>query len=301
MSSGVYQSVIMHYDRAWTTVVGTRRGAALAVGALSYPALALAEAGVATALDLPGLVWVEPAALLTLPLALLFGRAALLPAGAGVLLAAAAAGSLGVGTAVTLAATLYLGFAAAALAERLGVRDKNEDAGAFAWTPARYLLVVGLAGAGATAVAAWAAVLVGEAVFFVAAPAALVAYAAIPAVTTLPLTALGRRLPIPAATGSGSRAAVGGVRRVAGTTTAWLLLGTVGSLGYRSFEVLPAETMRLYGLGVLVPLHEAVPFAPGATRLQVLLGVVSLVVLVALLRDGSADGGVESESAEVTR
>jgi hypothetical protein len=162
-------------------------------------------------------------------------------------------------------------------------------------------LVVGLAGTGAAAVAAWAAVLVGETVFFVAVPAALVVYAVVPAVTTL--TALGARLPIPvAATGSGPRAAGGGgVRRVAGTTVAWLLLGTVGSLGYRSFEMLPAETMRLYGLGVLVPLREAAPFGPGATRIQVLLGVVALVALVVLLRGRTADTGGESESAEVTR
>jgi hypothetical protein len=145
-------------------------------------------------------------------------------------------------------------------------------------------------------------VLVGEAVFFVAAPAALVAYAAVPAVTTLPLTALWGRLPIPAATtGSAPRGAVGGVRRVAGTTAAWLLLGTVGSLGYRSFEVLPTETLRAYGLGGLVSLQEAAPFAPGATRLQVLLGVVALVALVTLLRGRSADDGGGSETAEVTR
>lgn len=300
MFSGVFQSRTMNHDNAWATVGGTRRVVALTVAALSYPALALAEAGVATALDLPGLVWVEPAAILTLPLVLLFGRAALLSAGAGVLLATAATGSLGVGTAVTLAATLYLGVGAAALADHLGVREG--DTPAFAWTPIRYLLVVGLAGTGAAAVAAWAAVLVGEAVFFVAAPAALVVYAVVPAVTTLPLTALGARLPIPAAaTGSGPRAVGGGVRRVAGTTVAWLLLGTVGSLGYRSFEMLPAETMRLYGLGVLVPLREAAPFGPGATRIQVLLGVVALVALVVLLRGRTADTGDESESAEVTR
>lgn len=290
----------MHHDNTRTTVGETHRGVALTVGALSYPALSLAEAEVATTFDLPGLVWVEPAALLTLPLVLLFGRAALLAAGVGVLLTAAATGALGMGTAATLVATLYLGFAAAALADRLGVRDGETSA--FAWTPIRYLLVVGLAGAGAAAVAAWAAVLVGDAVFFVAAPAALVVYAAVPAVTTLPLTALGSRLTVPAAaSGPDTRGASGGVRRVAGTTAAWLLLGVAGSLGYRSFEVLPVETMQLYGLGGLVPLQEAAPFGPGATRLQVLLGVVALVALVVLLRNRTADGGGESESAEVTR
>ena len=287
----------MNDRETWTERLGGRPEV-LALAALCYPALALVEAGVASTLDLPGLAWVEPAALLTVPLALLLGPVALVAAGVGVLLAAGATGALGLGVVTTLAATLYLGFATTALAGRLGVHDGG--VGRFDWTPARYGLVVGVAGAGAAAVAAWSGVLVGEAVFYVAAPAALVAYAVVPLVTTLPLTAAGRRLPGVDSGAMAPRPTSGGVRRVAVTTLAWLLLGTLGSLGYRSFEVLPADTLRLYGLHVLVPVQEAAPFGPGATRLQVLLGVVAAAVLVVSLRGRPGDGDADTEAADAT-
>ncbi|ELZ83171.1 hypothetical protein C453_14236 [Haloferax elongans ATCC BAA-1513] len=69
------------------------------------------------------------------------------------------------------------------------------------------------------------------------------------------------------------------------TVLAWFGLGVVGSIGYRTFEIVATSSPKQFtdrGLGFLLQLDTPL-FGPGARHLQIALGVAALSVLAAIL------------------
>ncbi|WP_128904477.1 hypothetical protein [Halorubrum amylolyticum] len=262
-----------------------------AVGAL-YLLVTLGERALSGVVSVPAFSVVELTAALPVPVLLAVGPAALWGIPLGCVLSDAATGSLGPGTLVGAGAHLYLGYATCTLlrgfdadAPRVSVSSVRERIGL-----GRFVLVVALAAAGAAAISGWGGELVHRTPFFVAAPAAFAEFVLLSAPFALPLAGLFGRA------GSAGASALGVTatprrrfdrqpdrRRVAAVTVGWVVVGTVASVGYRTFEKIPAGPFTSRDLEFVLLLRQPTLFGPGAGRLQVLLGAVLLSVLVILL------------------
>jgi len=78
---------------------------------------------------------------------------------------------------------------------------------------------------------------------------------------------------------------------------AWGILGLVGSIGYRAFDVLIEGDASIFadrGLSFVLVLHNDAVFGSGARRIQAVLGGVMLTLLVVALRRSARSRPVQS-------
>ncbi|WP_050032182.1 hypothetical protein [Halorubrum halophilum] len=266
-----------------------------AVGGL-YLLVTLGERVLSGVVSIPAFSVVELTAALPVPVLLAAGPAAMWGIPLGLVLSDAATSSLGPGTLVSASAHLYLGYATCSLlrrfdgdAPRLSVSVVRERIGL-----GRFVLAVALAAAGAAAVFGWGGELTHRTPFFVAAPVAFAELALLSVPFALPLAGLFERAASAGTSAFGVTAPLRrqfdgrpDLRRVAGVSVGWLAVGTVASVGYRTFEKVPAGAFTSRDLEFVLLLRQPALFGPGAGRLQVLLGAVLLSVLVVLLAEPS--------------
>jgi len=223
----------------------------------------------------------ELVAVLPIPLALVFGRRVLWVLPMGYALTDLLGGAVGTGTIFIALAHVYLGYAAVRLSGRYdGFPLRSADSVRSTLRP--FLMTVGVATAGATAIVAWGWEITHVTPFFVTVVFVLPVALALNAVVALPLTV-------------GLRAALGvepgdaesfGRRRAASVgllTAGWVVAGTVLSLGYRSFERVPRTVFVDRDVAFLLLFDRPDLFGPGAGRLQALLGAIALSSLVLTL------------------
>ncbi|MFO7925677.1 MAG: hypothetical protein ACQET5_00135 [Halobacteriota archaeon] len=266
-----------------------------AVGAL-YLLVTLGERVLSGAVSIPAFSVVELTAVLPVPVLLAAGPAALWGIPLGYVLSDAATSSLGPGTLVGAGAHLYLGYATCKL-----LRWFDADAPRVSVGFGRFVPAVTIAAAGAAAISGWGGEVIHRTPFFVAAPTAFAEFALLSIPFALPLAGLFGRVASAGASALGVTAAPRrrfdgrpNLRRVAAVTLGWVGLGTVASVGYRTFEKIPAGAFTSRDLEFVLLLRQPTLFGPGAGRLQVLLGSVLLSVLVVLLVEPS-----ERERSEV--
>jgi hypothetical protein len=255
------------------------------VTAAGYAALALG------ALPVPG--YHSFAAGLALPLALLFGPVVGWGLAAGVILTALGRGSLAPVTLALLASVLVLALLGPHFAARFGP-TLGRPADRSARTLAGYGLVVLVATSAAAATLGWAFELLGAGPFHLVAGPAFLGLLGSSLLCGVPLFALaarfGDRLPLaerpPTTAHPSGRVLLGAL-----VAPAWLLAGTVASVGFRVGQSLLPTTFTSRGLDFLLVVLDPALVGGGGRRVQVVLGAVSLVAIAALVR---ATPGAES-------
>jgi hypothetical protein len=268
------------------------------VGAF-YLLVTLGERLLSGVVSVPTFSVVELTAVLPVPVLLAFGPAALWGIPLGYVLSDVATSSLGPGTLVGAGAHLYFGYATCRLLRwfdadtpRVSVSVGPERIGL-----GRFVFAVVLAAAGAAAISGWGGEIIHRTPFFVAAPTAFAEFVLLSVPFALPLAGLFGRVTSTFEVTDATRARFDGrlaLLQVAAVTVGWVVIGTVASVGYRTFEKLPAGSFTSRDLDFVLLLRQPVLFGPGAGRLQVLLGAVLLSVLVLLLVEPSerAEGPV---------
>ena len=257
-----------------------------AVSAL-YLVVTLGEQVLSGVVSIPAFWVVDFTAALPVPVLLAAGPAALWGIPLGYVLSDAAMGSLGPGTLVIAGAQLYLGYATCKLLRWFDAdAPRISDFVGFG----RFVLAVTVAAAGAAAISGWGGEAIHRTPFFIAAPAAFAEFALLSIPFALPLAGLFRRVASAGASTFGVTApprrqfdGQPNLRRVAAVTVGWIVVGMGASVGYRTFEKIPAYPFSTRNLEFVLLLRQPTLFGPGAGRLQVLLGAVLLAVLVVLL------------------
>ena len=261
------------------------------VGAL-YLLVTLAEWLLSAVVSVPAFSVVQLTAALPIPVLLAAGPAALWGIPLGYVLSDAAMGSLGPGTLVGAGALVYLGYATCRLLRwfdadtpRVSVSVGRERTGL-----GRFVFAVAVAAAGAAAISGWGGEIIHRTPFFVAAPTAFAEFVFLSVPFALPLAGLFGRIVSTFEVTDAARERFDGrlaFSQVAAVTVGWVVTGTVASVGYRTFEKLPAGSFTSRDLDFVLLLRQPTLFGPGAGRLQVLLGAVLLSVLVVLLVEPS--------------
>lgn len=257
---------------------------AIASAGLLYLLVTFLETALNSLFALPSLSAFELTSALPIPLVLVAGPVALWGIPVGYVLSDVASNAVGAHTLVGACAHLYLGYAASRLAGRLGF-DAPVSAASLARGRVfgRFLLLVGVAAAGAAAVVGFGSEIARLTPFFVAAPSAFAEFFALTLVVALPLMPL-LRSAVSAAESSRPNGADGiSLRLVVGVTLAWTALGTVGSVGYRTFEKISTGYFLSNGLEFALLLRRPALFGTGAARVQAVFGAVCLSVLLCLL------------------
>ncbi|MFC6825393.1 hypothetical protein [Halopelagius fulvigenes] len=256
------------------------------VGVL-YPLVTALETALRSLFSLPSLSAFELTSALPIPLVLVVGPVALWGVPVGYVLGDVTSNAVGAHTLVGACAHLYLGYSASRLAGRLGI-DAPVSASSLAGRTVvgRFLLVVGVAAAGAAAVVGWGSEVVHRAPFFVAAPSAFAEFFLVTLAFALPWVRILRSAAaagVPTVDVRPRGAGELDVRRVVGATLAWVLLGTAGSVGYRTFEKIPAQYFVSHGAEYALLLDRPALFGAGAGRVQAVFGAVCLSLLLCLL------------------
>lgn len=239
-------------------------------------------------LSLPGGVElsVHPASALPIPFGLVFGSVAAYAVAGGVVASELFTGSLGVESAFLATAMFYLSFSSHRLWGAVG-RAIEPWTGRIPGTatPIRYLATVSVAVPGAGVIVAWGAEVSATSPFYL--PALLETADLLLANLVLgPVVLLFGALGGVRVTGDDEAPRPGSgasLRLTVASTVVWLLLGTVGSLGYRSIEKVPDAFLS--GPRRYVALVEQPLFGPGAARVQVVFGAVMFGLLVVSLFD----------------
>lgn len=274
---------------------------AIASISLLYVLVTVVETLLASTFSLPFLIGVELTSALPVPLALVAGPVALWGIPLGYVLGDVASSGVGTSTLVGAGAHLYVGYSAWKLARRfdLHVTESTRSVGS-AGVVKRFFPVVGLSTAGGAAIVGWGSEIFHVAPFFFAASAALLEFLTLNVLSTL-LILLLFGIADAGVTSSGvSRFQSGestgrfSPRWVALLTFAWLVLGAVGSVGYRTYEKIPSDYFLSANQEFLLQLRRPELFGLGAGRLEVLLGAILLSALVGVLwgatdrREGTA-------------
>lgn len=260
---------------------------------LCYVVVAILEGALVAAFDLPVLGWVDLVAALPIALVLAFGPMAVWTVPVGSFVASLIGGAGGVLAVVLAVAHAYMAYAAHVLFRRSTAMDGEATARA-GWRQAltRYLLVIVTATAGAGAIVAWGGEMARTAPFFVTVVPASVGYLVLNLFCAVPLAAAFRRTLADGteAVGLAERLRTGprtrSLRGVVAVTGVWILVGTLGSIGYRTLVAVPTDAFTRRGLDVVLALEQPTLFGPGAGRLQVLFGAVMFVWLLVTLHDG---------------
>lgn len=263
---------------------------------LCYIVVSALEGVLVSAFDLPVLGWIDLVAVLPIALVLAFGPVAVwtVPVGS---LAASFVGSAGGLFAVVLAvAHAYMAYAASVIFGRAAVTPGETTRASWWRALGPYLLGVTVATAGAGAIVAWGGEMTQTAPFFVTVVSTSVGYLVVNLPCALPLAVVFRRTLADEAESIDLTARLqseprepGRVRRVVAVTGAWILVGALGSVGYRTFVALPTDAFTRRGLDVVLALEQPALFGPGAGRLQVLLGAVMFVGLLVALQAGEPE------------
>lgn len=294
----------MRFHREWVepVVPGYDSLSAFLAVVSVYLLVTVSETVLAAGLSVPVLSTIELTSVLPVPVTLVMGSVALWAIPVGYLLSDLVTGAAGTGTLVGVAVHLYLSYSAAKLVRRFDIPVAGPRSNLLRReTLSRFVLVIGVAGIGAAAVAGWTSEVVRTAPFSVAASARFVELVALNLVCALPLVGAFRSV----ARAVDTRFGVAwcrpsdlhgefSSRRVALVSLAWLLVGTIGSLGYRTLERVPEYLLANRGLEVLSTLVDPELFGWGAGRLQVLVGSVLVSVLLAsyLAEDPAGNGEV---------
>lgn len=246
--------------------------------------------------SIPTFSVVELTAALPVPVLLAAGPAALWGIPFGYVLSDLATSSLGPGTLVGAGAHLYFGYATCRLlrwfdadAPRVSVSVGRERIGL-----GPFVFAVVLAAAGAAAISGWGGEVVHRTPFFFAAPMAFAEFVLLSVPFALPLAGLFGRVASAFEGTVDTRERFDGrlpLLQVAVVTVGWVVIGTVASVGYRTFEKLPAGSFTSRDFETVLLLRQPALFGPGAGRLQVLLGAILLSVLVVLLVEPSERAG----------
>lgn len=235
-----------------------------------------------------------------LPLAILYGLGpiGLVGVPVGVLGADVISGSLAVPSVLTVAGHTYLGMAAWRCGERFGLAPGFKLRELFSFRGlAAGMAVLGLSTAGAAAVSGWGNEVLHQSPFYIAATGSLVGYIGAAMLLGIPMAWILRAVSGQARQSrriaSSKQFPTPDLRWISSLTVLWLLLGVLGSLGYRTFEQIPDRVRTVKNLEILSILDQPDLFGIGASRLQVVLGAVSLSLLVLTYRWGTPLGGRE--------
>jgi len=233
----------------------------------------------------------DPAVGLVVPLAVVYGPVGVAAAAGAVVVRDLLVGGLGAPTLVGSFAHLVMGAVAFRLWSRgLHRRPGTDRVGSLRGT----LVFVGVAlvacSAGA-AVVGWGNELLAIAPFFLAVVTAG-EYLLATVVIGAPALALFDRIRGDVGSHVASRFDAG-IVPVGVLSAGWLLVGTVGSLGFRNAARLPPHLFEQHGLGAVRPLADEALFGPGGVRAQAVFGALVLVALAVVLRP---EDGRESAS-----
>lgn len=274
----------------------------VALVGLIYPLVTGFESVLASQYSLPVLARFELVAALPVPLMLSFGSAALWAIPVGYVLGDVTSNAVGPGTLVGVGAHLYIGYSAGKVARKFGF-DRFISLSRFVRRPVfgRYLLLAGVSAAGGAAITGWGSEIVHGSPFYLAVGGSFVEYFLLAAALTYPLVGLFRTVTATAAT----RFDIGwprldtmsccfSLRRVTAITVAWIALGSVGSIGYRTFQKFPAEVYTDRNLDLVLLLDRPALFGSGAGRLQVLLGAFFFSLLLVVFMGRGSLSGVSS-------
>jgi len=259
---------------------------------------------------LPGLLVVQPASGLALPLTVLFGPGAALGAAIGALAGDVAVGSLAPISLVESGSQLLLGGLGWLYWRELdpfGAGRRPLGAAGRAGA------AVAVSSAGAAAFLAWGSELLAVAPFHLAAVEAGGEYVLATLVVLAPYLVVstradgfggrlrrpraapsptGDRGPSPRTDGRRSRTVA-----LLSLPVAWVLVGTIGSVGYRVLETIPPTDFVERGVGVLLVVHQPGLFGPGAVAVQAVFGSFVVAVFGALVVGG---GRTASEGDRIT-
>lgn len=153
---------------------------------------------------------------------------------------------------------------------------------------ARFAVAVVLGALWGAGLVGWGHELTGQANFYPTAPF-FVADTVLPALAVGALAAgvlaaLGDRFDVLPAARSGASLRSVAPSTVVVTPLVWVALGSLASVAFQVLALVPAFHFRVRDLGALLVLTDAGVVGPGGVAVQVALGVVCLVVLVASLR-----------------
>jgi len=153
------------------------------------------------------------------------------------------------------------------------------------WFP-RYLLATIVGTASGAAVLGWAAELLGRSPFFLA-PGWALSFGVAGVMLGVPMVVVAERFQV-CRIETDANASDDVPTRVVGVLLlvplGWLLIGTVGSVGYRSFDVLFSynpQALQILGVKPLAVFYDDSLFGHGAVRAQAVLGGVMAALLVA--------------------
>jgi hypothetical protein len=268
---------------------------------LLYILVTVFENAFASLTSLSALSWVELTGVLPIASAVVFGPSALWGILAGTALSDVASNAFGPSAFVGVAVHLYLGYAASKLAQKFDI-DAFVSPSYFARrsTLGQFLLLVTVPVAGASAIAGWGGEIVHTAPFFFLTTRTFVELLCLNLVFTLPLVELCRLVASTSAvrfdalpSDSGDRDGRFDLWRVVGVTLTWVVLGTIGSLGYRTFEKIPPGYFwSNNNEAVLLLLDRPELFGLGAGRVQVVFGALLFSLLVStFVRDSGRREG----------
>lgn len=279
------------------------RESVLSVGvvALLYLLVTVSADALAFSLSIPLLANGALTAALPVPLVLALGPVSLLGIPVGYAVSELVRGAVGWYTVVGAAAHLFLGYSGGKLARWFDLERPAapSEVARFA-VLGRFFVLAALSAGGAAALSAWGGEVVGLAPFYATVLGAFVSYFLLTFALGLPLSVLFRA----AVSGAESRfgvalstpAALTGrfsLRGVAAVTAVWILLGAVGSVGYRSFERISPGSFAERNLDFVLVLNRPDLFGPGAGRVQALFGALLFSVLVFVyLGPERSSGGV---------
>jgi len=264
---------------------------------LLYLCVTAVDVVVRSQLSLPFLAAVDLTHALPVVLGLSIGVVAVWSLPVAIVVTDLATGALGPWTVVEICVQLYLGYAAYRMAEQLGLDVRAPISDLARPAPVgRFLLVVAIAATGAGAIAGWGSEIVGRAPFFVTAPASALGYFVLTLVVGLPLLAI-LRVGIQASEDrfdvewhrTGTSSGRFGLRRITLVTGTWFVLGTVGSIGYRTLEKLPTTALSRRNLAFIKTLEQPDLFGAGAGRIQVLLGAFLVSALLVTVLESKAE------------
>lgn len=232
-----------------------------------------------------GTILLDIGASVAIPVTILFGVLGAIAVGVGSLAAGLASGA-GIGTTVINSAVhLCIGLIGMVTYRHAVATASPSALSGPSWVPSYIIASISGASTGG-AMLSWALELYGQSPFFLAIGRGL-AFLAGALLFGFPLLAAAR-----ATTGFSQAPRTGGrtswkpLAALLALPVAWVVVGTIGSIGYRSFDVLFAydtQALRTLGVAFLGVLHDDALYGQGAIRVQAVLGgtILGLLTTVA--------------------
>lgn len=245
----------------------------------TVPILALFTATITTLVGgniFPGWIPIDAAAGLAVPFGALFGAYGAIGVGLGSLGRAAAVGSLSPPLLARIGAHVVIGLVAAAVWRSFSMTGSGRSLPIPDWMP-RYLVTIVISVAAGASVMGLALEFLSWSPFFLAA-GRTAAFATAALLVGTPVMALANRLGIPILKRcSDGQSASRTLSMLALCSYGWLFLGTLGSIGYRWFDVLYSyqpNALRVLDAEFLLFIYNDALFGQGAVRAQIVLGGV---------------------------